>query len=547
MMLAATAVLAAAQANSPAPLIASYKVAVVDTEAGKVQGFIHHGIYTYRGIPYAKAARFMPPQKPDHWDGVRTALTYGYICPEVQTEHPEVQTEQIDDVADFLIPRRWWATSDNCQNLNVWTPNINDNKKRPVMVWFHGGGFSNGSSIELAIYDGENLSRKGDVVVVSVNHRLNVMGFLDLSAYGPQYKYSGNVGIMDLVASLQWIKANIANFGGDPSNVTIFGQSGGGGKVTTLLATPAAKGLFQKAIVESDAIRSLGITVMEKKNSLRVAELTLQNLRLDASQIDRLDEIPFRELFDASQKASQTAGEEQGNKGVFGSMFPWAPVVDGDYLPAQPFDTIAPEVSKDIPLMVGTTLNEFAAAVAVSNPMTRDSANWTFDQMKSYLHEQYGDKTDAVIAAYRKAYPGMKFNDWLLVDNQFRPGTLIMASLKSDQHRAPVYNYLFAWQSPVLDGSSHAPHCAEIPFAFDNIALDEQGTGGGKDAYDLAEKVSQAWISFARTGNPNNRGLPKWPAYTREKGAVMIFDNISQVRYNYDKDLMKLLNPDLSF
>ncbi|MGB6724421.1 MAG: carboxylesterase family protein [Terracidiphilus sp.] len=538
LMLVAATVAAAAQTDTSAPLVASSKVAVVDTEAGKVQGFIHNGIYTYRGVPYAKAVRFMPPEKPDHWDGLRTALTYGYIC-------PEVQMPQLNDVAEFLIPHRIWVTSDNCQNLNIWTPGIDDGKKRPVMVWFHGGGYTNGSSIEQLVYDGENLSRKGDVVVVTVNHRLNIMGFLDLSAYGPQYKYSGNVGIMDLVASLQWIKANIASFGGDPDNVTIFGQSGGGGKVNTLMSAPAAKGLFQKAIVESGAIRGTGMTLMDQKTSRRIAELTLQNLHLDPSELDELQKLPYEQINEAGQKALQTAAQESGHKGLFGPGYSWSPIVDGDYIPADPFSSGAPTQSKDIPLMIGTTLNEFPAMRM--NPKLHGADDWSFDQLKSYFHDQYGDKADDVVAAYKKAYPDMKYSDWLHVDTMMRPGAIIEAELKADQQGAPVYNYLFAWQSPVLDGISRASHCAEIPFVFNNIAIGEQSTGGGKDAYALAESVSQAWINFARSGNPNNPGLPNWPAFTRASSATMIFDNQSEVRINFDKDLMKLLHPEMNF
>ena len=526
---------AQAYAQPADPLIAKPGVAVADTESGKVEGFIHRGIYTYRGIPYAHAARFMPPEKVAKWDGVRTTLTYGFVCEQVLPDH-------IDDKLEFVGPHRYWLMSEDCQNLNIWTPAINDGKKRPVMVWFHGGGFTNGSSIEQPAYDGENLSRKGDVVLVTVNHRLNVLGFLDLSAYGSKYQYSANVGIMDLVAALEWIKANIANFGGDPSNVTIFGQSGGGGKVTTLMATPAAKGLFQKAIVESGAVRH-GMSSPDPKVTKHVAELTLKHLGLEASQVDQLANLPYAQLNAAADKALKTAGEEMGNKGLFGPALMWAPVADGDYIPAQPFGTAAPAQSKDVPLMIGSTLNEFP--VIEFNPKTHGAKNWSYEQVAAYLKEKYGDKkADEVIAAYKSAYPNMKYNEWLYIDTMFRPGSLRTAQLKADQQGAPVYLYLFTWASPVMDGYIGSSHCMEIPFAFYNMENSVQVTGGGKDAYELADRVSQAWINFARSGDPNNPGLPKWPAYTRQDGSTMILNNPGEVRNHFDDQLMWLIAPE---
>jgi para-nitrobenzyl esterase len=544
----------AAPAAPPAqdPLVARAGVAVVETQAGRVQGFIHRGIYTYRGIPYAQAARFMPPEAPARWDGVRTTLTYGHIC-------PMTLPEELDDAGEFLGPHRYGLPADNCQNLNVWTPAIvsasasatapGAGKPRPVMVWFHGGGFANGSSIEQVAYDGEALSREGDVVVVTVNHRLNVGGFLDLSAYGPQFRHSGNLGILDLVASLRWVHDNIARFGGDPGNVTVFGQSGGGGKVTTLLAAPAAKGLFHKAIIESGSMRGMGMTLVDQRTSRRVAELTLANLGIDGSQaaaaqgedalLARLQKLPYGQLIEASNKALKAVGDEQGVRGLFGGGISWAPVLDGDYLPANPFDGAAPAQSADVPLMVGTTLNEFP--LADFTPRTRGSRAWSDQQRADYFKEKYGDQAGAVAAAYRRAYPAMQPTDWLTVDSMFRPGALATAGLKADQHAAPVYLYLFSWVSPVLDGRGGAVHCAEIPFVFHNVAITEQSNGGGPGALAMQRKVSHAWINFARSGNPANPALPPWPAYTRANGATMVLDTDSEVRFHHDDELMSLL------
>jgi para-nitrobenzyl esterase len=524
---------ACAAASPPAdPLVASVRIAVVETGSGKVQGFVHRGIYTYRGIPYAHAARFMPPEQPARWEGLRTALTYGFVC-------PQADVVKIDDLGEFRTPHRYGITNEDCQNLNVWTPSLRDGHLRPVMVWIHGGGFTNGSSIEQLAYDGENLSRKGDVVVVTVNHRLNVTGFLDLSAYGPQYRHSGNVGIMDLVAALQWVRVNIAQFGGDPMNVTIFGQSGGGGKVTTLMATPAAHGLFQKAIVESGSLRGMGMTLHDSKTSRRVAELTLQNLALQPLQADQLQSMPYRQLSDAAGSALRTVGVERGSMGLFGDGIPWAPTVDGEYIPAQPMDTAAPAQSRDIRLLVGTTLNEFP--LVDRDPGTRGAKDWSLTQVRDYLRGKYGDRAASVEAAFRRAYPEMKPADWLYVDSLFRPGAIAAANLKADQHGAPVFAYLFSWQSPVMDGISRATHCMEIPFVFNNIALTDQVTGGGAAAEALADKVSRAWINFARTGDPNVRGIPSWPPYTRDTGATMILDNISRVVRHHDEELMSLI------
>jgi len=287
----------------------------------------------------------------------------------------------------------------------------------------------------------------------------------------------------------------------------------------------------------------MGMTVRDSKTSRRVAELTLQNLGLDASSVDRLQTFPYGELNEASQKALSKAGEERGHKGFFGrSALMWAPVMDGDYIPDQPFGSSAPALCKDIPVMVGTTLNEIP--MAAFDPKLRESGNWSFDQLKAYFKEKYGAQADALVAAYQKAYPGMKTEHWLYVESFFRPGAIATAQMKADQNGAPAYLYLFSWQSPVMDGRNRSNHCMEIPFVFYNIDMTEQVHGGGAEARALADKVSQAWINFARNGNPNHKGLPSWPAYTRANGATMIFDNTCVVRNHHDKELMSILAPE---
>ncbi|GAB3768508.1 carboxylesterase/lipase family protein [Spirosoma horti] len=518
--------LAVGQSNTETkdPIVAGKGIATVPTASGSVRGYIHNGTFTFKGIPYAKAERFMAPTKPDSWTGVRSSMTYGPVCP------MDVTTTTYDEI-EFPFHHNWGYTNENCLSLNVWTPEINKAKKRPVMVWLHGGGFTAGSSVELPSYDGENLTKKGDVVVVTVNHRLNVLGYLDLSAYGEKYKNSANAGLMDLVSALQWVQQNIAQFGGDPGNVTIFGQSGGGGKVTSLMNAPSAKGLFHKAIVQSGSYIT---SFTESDLARKVSAALLNELNLKPNQIDSLQKIPYERLNAASKKAIRTVAETLKADGKSAAGLGWGPVHDGNFLPDQPTEPAAIALSKTIPLLVGSTKNEFTPF----NPATRDL---TMDGAKANLQKKYGDKADAYMAAVKKAYPEtVKPSDYTDIDVNFRPLTVQQANAKAIPGAAPVYMYLFTWQSPVMDGIYKSMHCMELPFVFDNIDLCEEMTGGGKAAHTLADKMSRAWISFARTGNPNHKGLPTWPAYTPENGATMILDNTNQVKNHPDKDLLQI-------
>lgn len=508
----------------PTPIIATNAQGVVRTTSGQVAGYIENDIYIYKGIPYAKAERFMPPMAPDAWEGIRSSRAYGPTCPQAK------RMGWYSDESAFSFNWDDGFPDEDCLRVNVWTPGVDDGKKRPVMVWLHGGGYAAGSGQELPSYDGTNMAKEHDVVVVTLNHRLNVLGFLDLSSFGAKYAKSGNVGLMDLVAALQWVHDNIGAFGGDPANVTIFGQSGGGGKVSTLLATPSANGLFHKAIVQSGSM----LRTMDARYSRRIGEETVRLLGLDAASIDSLARVPYNELLAAGEKAVANVrqqAEKEGDVSCF--IFGWAPTVDGNVLPAQPFDPVAPAQSKDIPVMIGTTLHEFTASTYV--PAFRTIGQ---EQAVGMLRQKYGDRTDEFVSLFGKVYPGYQPKDLMDVDFTFRPGAVEQASLKASQGGAPVYMYMFAWESPVMDGILRSTHCMEIPFVFDNALRHASMTGGGADAQALAKKMSTAWANFARTGNPNAEGLPEWPAFTPDGGATMWFDNTCTVKNHHDRELL---------
>ena len=505
-------------------VITGENIAVTNTESGKVRGYIHDGTFIYKGIPYAKAERFMPPSKADSWEGVRSSTMYGPVAPLI------TPTTEVNDEPEFVFDHDWGYPNEDCLRINIWTPSIDDGKKRAVLFWIHGGGFSAGSSQELPSTDGENLSKKADVVVVSINHRLNVLGFLDLSAYGEKYKHSANNSIIDMVAALEWVKNNI-------ENLTIFGQSGGGAKVNTLMAMPQAKGLFHKAINQSGSFRA---AMLEKNETQAIAAEVLSNLGLNENQVDSLQKIPFEILSAASTSALKTIEEKMkaDGKPVMGFGLNWGPSRDGEDLPYQLFSKEAFMLSKDIPLMLGTTKNEFAPFANMRFVKASEQ------QIMEHIKEQYKDKADSYIQAVKKAYPNdSNPKDLLDVDTMFRPGAVVQANAKSKvQNGAPVYMYLFTWQSPVWDGKYKSLHCMELPFVFDNIERGKNMTGGGAAAHVLADKVSNAWINFAKNGDPNHSGLPTWPAYNSSNTATMHLDNTCEVKPQLDKELFDLVS-----
>jgi len=483
---------------------------VVKTIYGSISGSIEDGVFSFKGIPYAKADRFMPPQAPDAWEGVHEHTKFGPIAMQVNSWSPE---SAMDEKKLFTV--------------NVWTQGINDDKKRPVMVWLHGGGFSVGASDD-PITDGKMLAQKGDIVFVSVNHRLNILGFVDLSAFGDEYANSANVGMLDVVAALEWVNKNIGNFGGDPKNVTIVGESGGGGKVGTLMSMPAAKGLFQKAIIQSGTL----LNVMTKEKSVEVGNALVDVLGLTKDNISEINNIPYKQLVEAGNKAlEKTVGlRKPGSTTMFG----FGPVPDGVNLLQQPFTPDFADISKDVPLMIGTTFNELVRTVY-------SEKNLTMDEAKQRLATTYGDQTDTYIELFEKTYPNSTPQDLLSIDTLFRPNTIVTADARAANTDAPVYVYLLTWKSPVEDNSKGSFHGLDIPLAFKNIELGKHWTGTGDDAYALADKMSSAWINFVKTGNPNGDSLPAWKAYSRENGETMIFDKELKILNNHDRDLMQLI------
>jgi len=519
----------AQNSHSAAPLLARDGDAAAATRAGRVAGYIRNGIFTFKGIPYADSCagpnRFMPPVKPKSWEGVRSSRQYGYVAPQGP------RAGWANDEEAFMFAWDDGVQSEDCLRVNVWTPAIGDAKKRPVMVWLHGGGYTAGSGQELRSYDGENLARRGDLVVVSLNHRLNAFGYLDLSKFGDQYAASGNVGMLDIVAALEWVRDNIEAFGGDPQMVTLFGQSGGGGKVSTLMAMPQAKGLFHRAIVESGSI----LQGIPQEHARQLADAIVNELGLTAATIAQIQTLPHQQILTAADKVLR----ERRPKAVGGipnfrriaAQLGFGPVVDGKILPDHPFDPGAPAISADIPMIIGTTLNEFVTALNHPEFEAMSEAD-----LQTRVRDLYGDKAASVIGTFRQRTPRAKpFDLWSrIAASGVRASAIQQAKLKAAQGRAPAYLYWFTWQTPILSGRPRAFHCAEIAFVFDNTDRCETMTGGGAEARALAARMCDAWIQFARTGNPNHAHLPRWPAFSAETIPTMIFDHPPRVDMNPD-------------
>ena len=522
-MAVATADLASA-APAPASQVSTDASTVVETRSGKVGGYRRGGIATFKGIPYAAStagqARFLPPQPVAAWTGVRSSRYYGHVCPQ------PARTGWDNDMEAFLM--RWddGQPGEDCLRLNLWTPDP-DGMRRPVMVWLHGGGFTAGSGQELPAYDGESLARKGGLVLVSVNHRLGPLGFLDMSAAGPQFAGSANIGMLDLVAALEWVRDNIAAFGGDPGNVTIFGQSGGGSKVTTLMGMPSADGLFHKAIVQSGSMK-LTATPEATRRAFRAV---LSEFDFSEATAQRLQLVPAAELVTRSNRALAIASGPGGPAlppGVASRpRLGWSPSVDGKLLPESPFANGAPAMAAKIPMIIGNTKDEWGLNYA------RDQADMTHAQLVANLTPIFGDRTDRVIAAFQAEFPGLTPAQAMgtIVSMPMRNNALDQVEQKHRQGGAAVYSYWFRWETPILGGMPRAFHCSDLPHCFANAERCSTTTGDTSEAQEVSNRMSQAWINFARTGNPSQPGLA-WPAYDPATVATMVFDTRSRVEHD---------------
>jgi para-nitrobenzyl esterase len=490
------------------------------TSAGTVRGIVDEGINVFKGIPYGDTTagknRFMPPKHPAPWKGTRDALAYGPTAP---------QTAGAVDVRGRAARARLPEESEDCLVLNVFTPALSGGRNRPVMVWLHGGGFSSGSG-STPILDGTSLARSGDAVVVTINHRLNVFGFTYLGeAAGSDFALSGSAGLLDIVAALQWVRDNIDRFGGDPNLVTIFGQSGGGRKVATLMAMPEAKGLFHRAIIESGAV----LRLTEREDAIRATHLLLDELGLGINRARDLQGVPMDRLLAANAAVNaKLPGREPG-------MTANSPTVDGKAIPNHPWDPVGPALSAGIPLLIGYARTE----ETLYDRPTPETLALDEAGLKARAAKRIGSDPGKVIEAFRKAHPAATPWDlWILIATDHPRGTYSreLAKRKAVQGGAPAFAYRFDWETPEGGGHMRSPHTVEIPFVFNNIKIAGPLISKMPEAHALAGKVSAAWVSFARTGNPNTSGLPKWPGYSAASRDTMLFNNDSRVVRDPDRE-----------
>jgi para-nitrobenzyl esterase len=478
--------------------------AVVETNSGKVQGIINAGVHAFKGIPYGAPTggknRWMPPEKPLAWKGVRNAIGLQPICPQTQA----------DLRAEYAMMIQWdchvgpGGMDEDVLHLNVWTPGVNDGGKRPVLVSFHGGGYTTGSG-NFPGYDGAQLARFGNVVVVTVTHRLAAYGYLNLVDAGApaEFAHAGVCGIMDLVASLEWVRDNIERFGGDPKRVMIFGQSGGGAKTSVMLGNPAAKGLFHRAAVQSGSALKLAT----REDSAKMASALLKKLGISPKNAKALQSAPWQDILTAQTGVAPTIG------GQFG------PVLDGTYFPHHPFEPVAPQESADVPVIISTMMED--AALRLNN-FDLDEAG-----LSKIVAARYGaDKAGEIVSMYRKAWPNKTpylIQAQIFTDSGFRRSAYAQGERKSALGKAPAYMYLWEWPSPGFGGKFGAVHGIDVSASFYNVRDPIVGVGN-PEGVAMCKRHASSWVAFASTGDPNNPEVPHWTPYDATNRATMIFD-----------------------
>lgn len=495
---------------------------IAETTRGKIRGITDRGVNIFKGIPYARspegARRWRPPVAPDPWPGVRDTLAFGYRA--LQAEHSAGMTRQ---VYELFGGHETLPMDENCLFLNLWTPALNDSGKRPVMFWCHGGAFISGAG-STPWSEGSNLARDHDVVVVTINHRLGAFGYLHLEDLcGEEFAASGLAGMFDIIAALRWVRENIAAFGGDPDNVTIFGESGGGAKVSVLMAMPAAQGLFHRAIIQSGP----AVQMASRDEAGASAMQLLDELGLTPARAGELRRIPAARILNAQAAVLGRIGQMSFTKR---RRVGFNPVVDGNHLPAGPFEPVAPRISASVPLMIGTNTDEMLLFFAGQPWFEKLDEAAMRERVRMFVDQ----RPDEIAAAYRRARPrdsARELFSAIASDAGMRIPSLVIAERKVALGAAPVFVYLFTWETAALGGSLKSPHTLEIPFVFDNVG-NSALAGNAPARFALADKMSRTWVAFARSGNPNHDRIPEWPAYSIERRPTMIFDDQCRVEFD---------------
>lgn len=528
--------------SSLGSVVASDRSTVVETAAGRIRGYCRNGVYVFKGVPYgastAGANRFRPPAKPEPWSGIRNTLAYGRVCPGLGHGNVDAPDNGGKDEDAFLLHRGCaeQVPGEDCLKLNVWTPEINGSGRRPVLIYMHGGGFTGGCSQDLLSYEGENIARNQDVVVVNHNHRLNLLGYLNLAEWGGEaFADSANVGMLDIVAVLEWVRDHITSFGGDPGNVMIFGQSGGGGKVSALMAMPAARGLFHRAIIESGPY----LTFNTPDQSGSLAAGVIRQLGLSAATIGQLQTLPLERIAAAAEAAAMARPHPPPSPLRRGfDVVGWGPTTDGRLIVSHPYEAQALALSSHIPLITGTNRHEFTNGV--DNPR---GVAMTEEELSQKVGAAFGPAGPDIIAAYRREYPrGTPFDLYATISiARVRDAMYTQAARKAAAGGAPAYTYCFSWNTPQLDGRPGTFHSCEISFAMDNAVLCDHYSGLRPEALALAQKVSRAWVAFARGGDPNHPGLPTWPTVSPQDLATLVFDNECHVARDIEGEGRRLI------